>query len=261
MTHLEDAETNRNGNWGRALSANLLTLIYPLHQHTALLVVSLFSLLVMAQSLSAQTNGYLYPKDLVPPAADSMPKINRSEIPIWMLPKEVQGNGWTISREILQTRLPSGVYRRYFFPDSTHLAQELFVNRERVLDSVKSYFTNGNLLGEYYFQNGIYHGPHREYFQNGGLAVTWYYQNGSHHEFKFFSLSGNVVRHCIEFKPGKRRGKRIWDNWEFYPDGTPRWEGRTINGEKVGKWKYWDVNGNLTQRREEGGRMGMYLVQ
>lgn len=208
----------------------------------------------------AQTDGYIYARDIAPSAPDSMPKIGKSNISIWMLPEQAMGNGMSLSREIRQARLPGGVYRRYYHPDSTRLAQELFFGRRRTLDSVKTYYPNGKLLGEYPFRDGVYHGPHREYFVGGGISAIWYYEDGMHHEFKFFSHSGNVVRHCIEYQPNRNNGKRIWDNKEYYPDGRPRWEGRTVNAEKRGLWKYWDRKGNLTTRKERGGRMGMYMV-
>lgn len=150
---------------------------------------------------------------------------------------------------------------KYFFRDST-LEQIGRYYADAPDGTWRWYFENGELRKEQEFRDGLENGSVVEYNDSNEVIVTGQFIDGLRTGIWVYS-SHNVIE-TGEFSLGERTGK--WEiRWtdidqiseltywvdgvldgqyiKYYPDGTIRWRGKYVDGEKDGVWEHFASNG------------------
>ena len=98
--------------------------------------------------------------------------------------------------------------------------------------------------GEYI--NGIKNGKGKKYYDNGNLKFDGKYLNGKKWDGKGYNRKGDLI---YELKNGDGYVKRYYYH-EFKNDEVLIYEGEYKNGEKNGKGREYDKNGNFLYEGE-----------
>ena len=101
----------------------------------------------------------------------------------------------------------------YYFTDGTILSEEYYKNGLLEGD-FKIYYKNGKLTEHTMYKNGLKHGFSKKYSDEGVLIEEVMYVRGKENGLaKYFELNGNLKETGV-YENGKRSGE-----WEFYLDG------------------------------------------
>jgi Cytochrome c/MORN repeat variant len=105
----------------------------------------------------------------------------------------------------------------------------------------ETFYKNGKLKSEYFFDNNCKCNRSIEYFENGAIRAKKQYSNlGIDGTDTFFFINGMPSIAC-EWKNGIQVGTQF----AFYKDGKTAFEQYYQDGYKKGEWKYYDSLGML----------------
>lgn len=87
-------------------------------------------------------------------------------------------------------------------------------------------------------------GAYREYYPNGNVKIEGFFDSKGEKNgvWKGFSKNGQQQSE-IFFLRGKKNGHAV----VFLPSGKPKYIGEYKNDIKVGKWRFYDNEGNLSK--------------
>lgn len=125
-------------------------------------------------------------------------------------------------------------------PDWSKLYEEGF--QEFAVESGKctQYHENGKKKKQFYLINGIQKGEIREWDENEKLARIYYADHQlANGEYIEYFATGDVNFEVI-FKKDTLNGNATY----YYPNGQMSQKGNFRKGVKLGKWDYWDEEGN-----------------
>lgn len=127
----------------------------------------------------------------------------------------------------------------------------------------KEYFSNGNLLEEVNFYEGLYDGEFKAYNDSGKIIVqgnfkedyedgSWLYKNGHYSEYgnyidgqKTGEWKSFYKEEQIIFKGSYQNGLPEGKHMYWYPSGGVRNFGEFRTGRKSGKWIYYSEGGKV----------------
>lgn len=106
----------------------------------------------------------------------------------------------------------------------------------------RTYTTNGKqLLEEYVYKNGIFHGQMLSYHPNGKKSSISKFVEGRHEgQFQRWSDQGQLLENKF-YKSGLLEGEA--ESW--YLDGKPCDKATYKDGKLIGQMQYWSMSGKL----------------
>lgn len=128
---------------------------------------------------------------------------------------------------------------RSFYPDG-RVYEEKFFEHGRLVGAYRTYYRDGALWHESFYLEGMLDGRCTTYYENQAMDTVSYYRRGRlEGEYKTFYLAGGP-RETGTFMHGKKEG--TWTR--FYDTGEPESIEEYLNGEIVRRRTY-DNDGNL----------------
>jgi uncharacterized protein len=104
----------------------------------------------------------------------------------------------------------------------------------------KSYYLDGTLESEFEYDNGKLTGLFKAYDTDGKPHYEFEYRRGEIISYEYFDKEGQVLT-----ENRKKGGKFYFKG--YYANGNIMSEGKyDISGGKMGEWKYYNINGELT---------------
>jgi antitoxin component YwqK of YwqJK toxin-antitoxin module len=133
-----------------------------------------------------------------------------------------------------------------YFPNGKPSLVAMFVNNEPS-GAYVDYYENGNKKKEGTLKTGIMNGVWKYYYENGKLdrEETRNHEGDLDGVNKAFFENGNM-KYSSNFKNGKENCAQYK---EWYENGKLKMEGEVKDNESVGLWKFYDVNGNVTEKK------------
>ncbi|MCG8575644.1 MAG: hypothetical protein MI810_12225 [Flavobacteriales bacterium] len=87
-------------------------------------------------------------------------------------------------------------------------------------------------------------GDHREYHPNGELKIEGQYDDNGLRTGLWISYYDTGIKWSESYYVA---GKKDGHNLSFFPNGKVRYLGEYNDDQKIGEWKFYDEEGNLTQ--------------
>jgi antitoxin component YwqK of YwqJK toxin-antitoxin module len=165
----------------------------------------------------------------------------------------------------------NGLYKEYYKNRKLYNTESYIAGK--VDGPVKYYYANGMIKIEAIAKNGNYINNYKVFYRNGKLMDNYIYDdkgklNGTYKHYdndglpyyeidyindnplavRYFDKKGNVI-----FENKKNKNTLAYKG--FYPNGRLESEGKYENGNKQGKWKFYEINGILA--REENYKDGI----
>jgi uncharacterized protein len=133
-----------------------------------------------------------------------------------------------------------------YFPNGKPSLVAMFVN-DKPSGAYVDYYENGNKKKEGTLNNGIMNGVWKYYYENGKIereetrnaagdlegVNKAYFENGN---MKYASNFKNGKENCTLYK-------------EWYENGKLKMEGEVKDDESVGLWRFYDLNGNVSEKK------------
>jgi antitoxin component YwqK of YwqJK toxin-antitoxin module len=138
-------------------------------------------------------------------------------------------------------------YKKYF-TDTKNLQIEGQISNNQPNGIWKTYYKSGNIKNTVNYNDSKIEGE-VDFFHDNAQKTPWVqakFENeqitGTYLEF----YANGILKAKIEYDDGKPNG-----NAEFYyPDGRKKIEAKFKNGQKSGKWKYFDLDGNVINKEK-----------
>jgi len=106
----------------------------------------------------------------------------------------------------------------------------------------RSYYSNGILQNEFYYNNGVKEGIGKEWWEDGTLATEGLYANNEANGWmKWYSMKGHLSA-IGQMVNGKRNGEWKVCDWQ---DSTFCTIGNFVDDVTVGTWRSYHDNGQL----------------
>ncbi|MEM5566568.1 tetratricopeptide repeat protein [Psychroserpens sp. AS72] len=104
----------------------------------------------------------------------------------------------------------------------------------------KNYYKDGTLSSDFNYKAGTLDGVYKSYDTDGLIKSEFQYRKGEIISYTFYDKSGEVLS-----QNRKKGGEFFYEG--YHPNGNKSAEGLyDIKGGKVGKWKFFDQNGAMT---------------
>ncbi len=155
-------------------------------------------------------------------------------------------------------------YAKIYYDDGILSAEGKYIKRN-VKDGLWKYYgTDGRLVVEVNFTNGINNGTEIKYWKNGQILEKKTWENGKMIGVWSRYYSNGLTRFQIQYQDGKRTGKIQM----FHPNGKMYVKGHYKNNLKEGNWVYYDPEGKVVRDTEfvngiakDEGEMSKKMIQ
>ncbi len=144
------------------------------------------------------------------------------------------------------------VFVQFFTLKGKLQSKGMMIKKKRV-GIWKYYFSNGKLLSEENYIDGILHGELLNYYPNGKVTEHTQYKNGLKHGVsKKYSDSGILIEEVM-YENGKPNGLAKY----FELSGNLKEKGMYKNGKRAGKWEFY-LDGELATEKEKKEKKSKY---
>jgi antitoxin component YwqK of YwqJK toxin-antitoxin module len=131
-----------------------------------------------------------------------------------------------------------------YFPNGRKMASGLYFNEKK--DSTWQFFSesNGNVVSEETYKDGVINGMSKVFYPEGGLSEQHFFKQGIRDGlWEQYYLEGKLKLRGA-YKAGEKHGPFK----TFYTSGQLMISGQYISGHQTGTWTYYNEKGGISKR-------------
>ncbi len=137
-------------------------------------------------------------------------------------------------------------YAKIYYDTKVICGEGKYVN-QNVKDSIwKFYGTDGALISEVSYKNGILDGPSKSFFRNGQVSELITYKDSLRDGlWRRFYEEGGTLMETMHVQSKRHGGFQV-----FYPNGILKIKGKYWKDLQVGKWVHYNNDGSVEKELE-----------